>query len=241
MNLRARARAFRAGLPALPLRGAFDARWSVISSVHDASGGTDDALLEIALNAADRARTLRLRDLEARCSEQDALWVRTWPGEHYRLLAALVLTTHPDCVIEVGTFKGLGALALSVGSSPPHVVTYDIHPWHEFPGTALLERDFRSGQLEQRIGDLGQASYRDSQLDTLRSAQIIFIDGPKDGEWEEYAVPGILSTLTERRRLIVVDDIRLVEMVQLWRDLCFPKLDITSLGHWSGTGLLFTA
>lgn len=228
-------------MPAPPLRGAFDARWSVISSVHDAFGGTDDALLEIALNAADRARTLRLGDLEARCSEQEALWVHTWPGEHYRLLAALVLTTRPAYVVEVGTFKGLGALALSVGSSPPHVVTYDIHPWHEFSDTILSERDFKSGQLEQRIGDLGQASYRESQLETLQAAEIIFIDGPKDGEWEQYAVPAILAELTDRRRLVVLDDIRLLELVQLWRDLSFPKLDITSLGHWSGTGLLFTA
>jgi hypothetical protein len=37
---------------------------------------------------------------------------------------------------------------------------------------------------------------------------------------------------------VVVDDIRLLEMVQLWRDLPYDKIDATSLGHWSGTGLL---
>jgi hypothetical protein len=43
-----------------------------------------------------------------------------------------------------------------------------------------------------------------------------------------------------RRRVVVFDDIRVLPMLQLWRDLPFPKLDATSLGHWSGTGLLLT-
>ena len=33
------------------------------------------------------------------------------------------------------------------------------------------------------------------------------------------------------------DDIKMHTMLKFWRDLPLPKLDITSFGHWSGTGL----
>jgi hypothetical protein len=41
-----------------------------------------------------------------------------------------------------------------------------------------------------------------------------------------------------RRQLVVIDDIRVLTMVQLWRQLPNPRLDLTSFGHFSGTGLL---
>ena len=117
-------------------------------------------------------------------------------------------------VVEVGTFKGQGALALAAGGPDVKVVTYDVLAWDDFD-TALVASDFSSGRIEQRLGDLGDASYRATQLDTLRSADLVFIDGPKDGEWEQHAVPDILAELTDRRRLVVFDDVRLLPMVQL--------------------------
>lgn len=35
-----------------------------------------------------------------------------WPGEHYKLLAGLVLECRPRVVIEIGTATGLSALAM---------------------------------------------------------------------------------------------------------------------------------
>lgn len=32
-------------------------------------------------------------------------------------------------------------------------------------------------------------------------------------------------------------DIRLWNMPAFWRDVPLPKLDLTSFGHWSGTGV----
>jgi predicted O-methyltransferase YrrM len=225
--------------PEPAIQGAADARTSVISSVHDQSQ-PDDALIELALAAADHARRTRLMDLEKRCSEPDLTWVRSWPGEHYRLLGGLVEVLKPSSIVEIGTFKGHGALALAERTDVP-VVTYDIVQWNDFPETALRVTDMAPvGRIEQRLGDLGDAAYRDTQVDAIRAADLIFIDGPKDGAWEQHAIPDILDVLTDRRRLIVLDDIRLMAMVQLWRDLPHVKLDLTSFGHWSGTGLLWT-
>jgi predicted O-methyltransferase YrrM len=227
-------------LPDVPLTGAADSRWSVISTVYDQPGSFDPDLLDLALRAARRAAALRLTDIEDRCDPQNKVWVSTWPGEHYRFIAALAIELEPETVVEVGTFKGQGALSLAShpGST---VVTYDIVPWGEFDDTALRTTDFESQQIVQRIGDLGNDSYRAQELETLRAADLVFIDGPKDGSWEQSAVPRLLADLTDRRRLVVFDDVRLVEMVQVWRDLPYAKLDVTSLGHWSGTGLLWTA
>jgi predicted O-methyltransferase YrrM len=227
-------------LPEPPLTGAADARWSVISSAHDLYTEQNDDLVAVALGAAERARHLHLHELEARCGEPDLTWVRTWPGEHYRLLPALVQEIGARRVVEVGTYKGHGTLAIAAASDQTDVVTYDLIAWDQFADTALQESDLIEGRIVQRLGDLGDPAYREEQWGTLREADLLFIDGPKDGVWEQHAVREICEGLTDRRRLIVFDDIRLMPMVQLWRDLAFPKLDITSLGHWSGTGLMWT-
>jgi hypothetical protein len=33
------------------------------------------------------------------------------------------------------------------------------------------------------------------------------------------------------------DGIRVLNMIGIWRRLARPKMDLTSFGHWSGTGL----
>lgn len=227
-------------LPAVPLSGAADARWSVVSSADDLYVEPNDALVKLLVEAASAARVMSLSALEQRCQPAHAAWVRRWPGEHYRLLAALVHILKPSVAVEVGTFLGHSALAMLGGDPRTQVITYDIIPWRSFRDTALRDDDFAAGRLEQRVGDLGDGEFLTGQIDTLRTADLIFIDGPKDGHWEQSAVRPILDCLTDRQRLVVFDDIQLLEMVQLWRDLPFPKLDATSFGHWSGTGMLHT-
>jgi hypothetical protein len=38
--------------------------------------------------------------------------------------------------------------------------------------------------------------------------------------------------------ILVLDDIRLWTMLEIWRSVSWPKLDVTSFGHWSGTGMV---
>jgi predicted O-methyltransferase YrrM len=217
-----------------------DARWSVISSAVDIEPKPDDPLVKVLLAAGERALDVDLSSLASRSGPNDKRYVVTWPGEHYRLLAALVATQRPAVVVEVGTFRGHGALALLAGGPEVRVVTYDIIPWDQIDGTAFTTADFAGDRLEQRIGDLADPAYLDRQLATVRAADLIFVDGPKDGQWEANFCRVVLDRLTDRPRLVVFDDIRLLEMVQVWRDLPYPKLDATSFGHWSGTGLMLT-
>jgi predicted O-methyltransferase YrrM len=193
-----------------------------------------DDLLGLALTAAERARHLRLDDLAARCQTPlEASWINHWPGEHYRLLAALVEVAGVDLAIEVGTYTGMGALALAGAGA--RVQTYDLVPWDQFSHT-LFHRDDFDDRISQRIGDLANQDYFDSQLDDLRAADLILIDGPKDGVFEPAFLSKLLPVL-RAGQVLVLDDIRKLQMLQTWRDISLPKLDVTSLGHWSGTGL----
>jgi predicted O-methyltransferase YrrM len=215
--------------------------WSVISSADDLRPQPSRELILLAVRAAERAIDIELDDVAVRCrTPLEASWVTQWPGEHYRFLTALAEVTETRCAVEVGTFQGPGALALLAGMPTGKVVTYDLIPWHQIDGALLREEDF-GDRLEQRIGDLSEPSYFRAQIGTLREADLLFIDGPKDGVFEQRFLPQLLSELRDRRRLLVIDDIRVLNMVRLWRELRCTKFDATSFGHWSGTGMAFSA
>ena len=201
-----------------------------------------DDLILFSTDVVRAAVALDMEPVAQRCNPRSAERVRTWPGEHYRLLAALAATIRPAVAIEIGTYNGESALALSHGAPDARVITYDVVPWPDFPDVNLRAEDFvdQGGPLEQRIGDLADPAYFASQLDTLRSADLIFFDGPKDGEWESRVIPELFSALSDRRRVVVFDDIRFVEMVEFWRSLPYAKVDLSGFGHWSGTGVLWT-
>lgn len=222
----------------VPVR-ARHAEWSVVSSADDLYIRSPEALVSLLLDAANVAQRQRLDEIARRCEgAEEADWINLWPGEHYRLLFGLVRAFGASTVIEVGTFTGAGALALKASiPADGAVVTYDVIPWAEIDGAILADSDF-DGRLEQRIGDLSQPQFLEREIDTLKRADLIFVDGPKDGVFEPKFCSDVLPRLADKRRLVVFDDIRLMNMVQLWRDLPFTKLDATSLGHWSGTGLM---
>ena len=220
---------------------AVDSRWSAVSSVVDQLPPPTDELVRLLLAAADHARNIDLDSVARRGSNEQAAWVRLWPGEHYRLLAGLVEALQPKLVVEVGTFEGLGSLAL-LNRLPANgrLVSFDIVPWREIPGCVLTEDDFADGRLVQEIGDLSDKDVFGRHHQLLQDAELVFLDAPKDGRFEPEFLRLAVPVWNGGRRALVVDDVRLLPMLQLWRDLPFPKLDATSLGHWSGTGLALT-
>lgn len=215
-----------------------DLMWTVMMSQEDQHPYPNDHLLDLALAAADHARRVDLEWLAERSSAEERDFVNHWPGEHYRFLAACVTYLQPRLVVEIGTCTGLSALAMkSCLPEDGRVVTYDIAPWSTFAGTALTAEDF-DGRLEQRLGDLSAQDFFASQVDTLAAADLILLDGPKDGRFEPRFLARYLPVFGERDTTLVIDDTRFVNMIQLWRDLPYPKLDVTSFSHWTGTGLV---
>lgn len=223
------------GLRKIPLRTPHF-ELSVISPLDESPGRANSELLDLAVTAARTAREIDLSSLHNR-SATARRYLSVFPGEHYHLLAALVRCSKPSHVTEIGTFTGLSALAiLSELAGGATLTTYDIVPWNQIPESALRQDDFASGQLEQRIGDLANPETFTKNVDVLLDSQLIFVDGPKDGVFEPAFVKLITTIARTNRALLVFDDIRLWNMLGLWADLVLPKLDMTSFGHWSGTG-----
>jgi len=144
--------------------------------------------------------------------------------EHYRLLAHLSTRLRGGTIVDVGTYRGYSALALSYGAEN-HVISYDIADFLELGGDGLSKR------IEFCIGD----ACHDVRLP---GADLILLDTTHDGSYEAHFYRHLQRC--GFRGLLVLDDIHLnPEMESFWASIAEPKWDATALGHWSGTGLVF--
>jgi len=170
---------------------------------------------------------------------QDSDYLNLFPGEHYRLIAALAQLDQSGTVVEIGTWSGMGTLALRAGLTGGTVHTFDIVPWDRMPvPTHFDASDFADGGIVQILADLSDPAVFATHSDLLERAGLIFMDAPKDGRCE-YVMLDHLSRLSPKPgRVLVLDDIRFVNMVDFWRSIASPKLDLSAFGHWSGTGLV---
>lgn len=218
------------------------AEYSMLYSEDDSLSRPTARLIDLSLAAAVQAKDhTSLEDISERLSGRfpfpDDI-VSLWPGEHYKLLAGLVQVLQPALVIEIGTAEGLSALSmLKYLPANGRIVTFDIVPWPEYPKSCLTAADFRDGRLNQIIDDLGNREVFESHRVLLEQADLVFIDAAKDGTLEQKLVANFQSLSYETKPIFVFDDIRLWNMLSVWRELRWPKLDLTSFGHWCGTGI----
>jgi predicted O-methyltransferase YrrM len=213
--------------------------WSVIHDPVDDAAAPTPELVRLLCRAAEVALDVDLMDVAGRTDEPVARQeIQMWPGQHYRLLVALAQVTGARNVVEIGTAKGASALAFLSLRTVERVTTYDIAGWQTFPETLLRTTDFDS-RLEQRLVDLMDAEAFDRNLDVLKESDLIFVDGPKsDGEFERILLDRIVSMPRSKPQLLVIDDVKVLPMVKLWARFPLPKIDASTFGHWSGTGLV---
>jgi predicted O-methyltransferase YrrM len=167
--------------------------------------------------------------------EEDRSYILRWPGEHYRLLHGFGQVLNPDLVVEVGTYRGASALVLSEVASS--VVTYDVVGIDDQPD-APVEAFKQAANVGQRLGDLKDRAYFQSQAELLGAADMIFVDGPKDGVFEQSFVPKLLM-IAKPGAFILLDDVRFRCMRSLWQGLDAARIDVGAFGHASGTGVIF--
>jgi len=223
-------------------------------------------LMELALEACRvAAREVDFSDLAARpnCKR----WLTVWPGEHYKLLAGLVKVLRPKVAVEIGTAKGLSALAMKkYMPEGGRVVLFDIVRWDEISDTIFSREDFQNSELriqnsevkehgqpgtvahatplaervvlEQRLGDLADGDVFEKHRELMESVEFLFVDGPKDNVFEWRLMEHLRTVRFRKAPILVFDDTRLWSMPRFWRELPYPKLDVTSFGHSGGTGLL---
>ena len=210
----------------------------MLFSTDDEGGQPSNKLISISTEAVKQAQQISLNDVSARL-KSPPYYPDIWPGEHYKLLAGLVLTLKPKVVIEIGTYTGLSALTmkkcLEEGSK---LYTFDIFEWNSFKDSCLVEDDFKDGKLVQYIDDLTDPSVVARHRGLLEEADLIFIDAAKDGSMEKKFLDNFENISFKRKPIFVFDDIRVWNMLKIWREITRPKLDLTSFGHWAGTGLI---
>jgi predicted O-methyltransferase YrrM len=195
-------------------------------------------LMELALEACRvAAREVDFSDLAGRPNCK--IWLTVWPGEHYKLLAGLVKVLRPAVAMEIGTAEGLSALAMKkYMPAGGKVVSFDIVPWDQISDTILRADDFADLGIQQRLGNLADREVFEANRQLIESVEFLFIDGPKDNNFEWKLLEYLKTVKFRRPPVIVFDDTRLWSMLKFWRELPYPKLDLTSFGHSSGTGLV---
>lgn len=150
--------------------------------------------------------------------------------ESYRLMTHLSLNqTSPISIIEIGTNNGFNTAALAANPDTT-VITYDDY-------SKLPEDKYTVASLSNV-----ECRYTDILLedpDTILAAKYIIVDiVPHDGNIEK----NIYDHLKEinYNGTVIFDDIKLnPAMRAFWSDIDKPKQDITTYGHWSGTGIVF--
>jgi len=209
-----------------------------VSSPDDDPGRPTREVIETALDVVRQTLDLDLSDVSRRMRSAPR-WPDVWPGEHYRLLAAFVRRLQPQTVVEIGTHSGLSALSLKKYlPASARLFTFDLVRWDAVPDTCLVRDDFADGRLVQICADLADPHVFREHAGLLAGAGLVFADGPKDRRFEPAFAERLDTLLPAPPRWVVFDDIRDLNMLQFWRDIRHPKLDLSSFGHWTGTGLV---
>lgn len=213
------------------------AEYSMIFSADDDLAKPSPQLIQLALEAVAAASDISLTFLRERM--RPPFYAEVWPGEHYQLLAGIIKVLQPRVVIEIGTGEGLAALAMRPFlPSGGTITTFDIRHWQDVPNTCLRPQDFEDGSLNFLMEDLTDIATLHRCAGLLAEAELILIDAAKDGVGEAILIQHLAEIDFLRPPLLVFDDIRVWNMLSIWRKIAMPKLDLTSFGHWSGTGLV---
>lgn len=167
------------------------------------------------------------------------------PGDHYRLLSGLLRTLDVVCglesIVDIGTHYGTGTRVMLDFAPNATVSTFDLTPWDKFSTTFLCEEDFdyKGGRLSQHLEDLKSDEVFNKHKELLINADFIMCDGPKDGVFERSFLTKLSSLeFPSKPRFLFLDDIKFKSEMPLWRSIQSPKIDLTSFGHFSGTGLV---
>tara|TARA_Y100001935_G_C17226488_1_gene468067 strand:+ start:182 stop:1006 length:825 start_codon:yes stop_codon:yes gene_type:complete len=213
-----------------------DVRPSLIYSFENLN--ISDYLISVISDSVKVAHKLNLKC--GKTNLYDSKFLNQFPGEHYRILSAIVNVINAKEVVEIGTYTGLGTLSIKEGLSlPGKVTTYDLISWKELGFEShFKDEDFKDGIIKQILGDLSDDDFFQQNIEILNSADIIFMDAPKDDIFEYKMIKQFLKLEPKIGKLLIIDDIKFINMIDLWRSIKSPKIDLSSFGHWSGTGVV---
>jgi hypothetical protein len=145
--------------------------------------------------------------------------------EHYRLLTLLSNKFDNEIFVDVGTLKGCSVLALSTNKNNK-VYSFNLH--NEFQLKENIDN------VEFIIDDITNGKYDN----ILTSSKVILLDTFHDGGFERKFLEYLNKI--NYKGVLILDDIFLNQnMIDFWNEINIEKLDITNIGHITGTGVVF--
>lgn len=188
--------------------------------------------MRIALSASDVRQTdVATAAMPYANWHENAKYLASSSGEHYKLLAAIASKFVDGRFVDVGTYLGHSALALAARHEElgNRVVSYDVVDC--IPASSAIKTH---AGIELRIKDA-----IDDVAEIATTADLVLLDvTPHDGKFERAFIAELVRL--GFRGLLLLDDIHLnPEMTELWQWIpTGRKIDLTEIGHWSGTGLV---
>jgi predicted O-methyltransferase YrrM len=214
----------------------FGIYWTRIIPQQSLNPNLSEQNLKLAISFINSSPNQDLSDIANRSKSMQHLeYLNIWPGEHYKLLRGISSVIKPRLSVEIGTWVGMSTLALARFSEK--TISYDIRSWKSFKKSFLLESDFEN-RIEHRVGDLTEEKFFENESHVFANADLIFLDGPKDGVFEEKFLKLSLPFF-KPGAILILDDIKFLNMLEIWENLNYQRIDLSSFGHATGTGIVF--
>jgi predicted O-methyltransferase YrrM len=155
--------------------------------------------------------------------------------EHYKLISHLASQVPMGSTIaDLGTLYGLSALALAAGKPSATIETYDIKDWIPSATRKVTSSKFPNIHYKFQDGVSEDVAFH---VAASQMPLVILDVDPHDGKQERACVEHLTRAGFEG--LLLCDDIHLnTSMEAFWAWVPHKKLDVTHLGHWSGSGLI---
>jgi hypothetical protein len=151
------------------------------------------------------------------------------PGkEHYKLLAYLSTVVEKGNILDLGTYHGMSAVALSYDEDK-FVKSFDIFNW--FPETGEMTAENRDN-VKCYVMD-----YMSDIEELVKECDLVVIDIDHTGVTETQIMEELRKV--GYKGLVFLDDINLnEEMRKFWAAIPEKKIDVSAVGHWSGSGIV---
>jgi predicted O-methyltransferase YrrM len=155
------------------------------------------------------------------------------PGEeHYKLLSTISNSLSNAKILDIGTYIGHNAVAFA-GNLSNTVYSFDNADY-------VYGKCRKKQNVRYYVYDLMNEDNRDHNKNLILQSDVILVDiNPHDGIIEKEFYEWL--KINSYRGLVIWDDIYLNnDMIQFWNSIPNDnKLDLTSIGHKTGTGITF--
>jgi hypothetical protein len=144
--------------------------------------------------------------------------------EHYKLLAYLSTCFDNILISDIGTYHGCSVLALSYNQAN-RVISFDV------------SRMSKLVNVPKNI-ELQIIAEDEFVSPDILSCGLIMLDTTHDGTHENQVIEYLIAN--NWKGVLILDDIHhFPEQNKLWESITQEKEDLTTAGHWSGTGIIY--